>query len=90
VTGEWEADENMDGNTDYTFSDNNFNFMQFRSNLVFRWEYRPGSTFFLVWSQGRTQDNGYGNFNLHRDLNDLFDKHPENILLLKLSYLMLF
>ena len=30
-----------------------FNFQQFRSNVVFRWEYRPGSTLFLVWSQGR-------------------------------------
>src|SRR3989449_10984457 len=30
-----------------------FNFKQFRSNLVLRWEYRPGSTLFLVWNQGR-------------------------------------
>ena len=30
-----------------------FNVQQFRSNVVFRWEYRPGSTLFLVWSQGR-------------------------------------
>ena len=30
-----------------------FNFQEFRSNVVFRWEYRPGSTLFLVWSQGR-------------------------------------
>ncbi len=30
-----------------------FNFQQFRSNVVFRWEYRAGSTLFLVWSQGR-------------------------------------
>ena len=30
-----------------------FNVQEFRSNVVFRWEYRPGSTLFLVWSQGR-------------------------------------
>src|SRR5256884_1276502 len=35
-----------------------FNFKQFRSNVVFRWEYRPGSTLFLVWSQGRHGPTG--------------------------------
>ena len=33
-----------------------FNVQEFRSNVVFRWEYRPGSTLFLVWSQGRQDD----------------------------------
>src|SRR5207247_3795633 len=35
-----------------------FNFKQFRSNVVFRWEYRPGSTLFVVWSQGRQGSRG--------------------------------
>ena len=40
-----------------------FNFKQFRSNFVMRWEYRPGSTLFLVWGQGREQgDQDLGNF----------------------------
>ena len=30
-----------------------FNFKEFQSNLVFRWEYQPGSTLFVVWNEGR-------------------------------------
>ncbi|MET6989079.1 hypothetical protein ABXZ36_00280 [Sediminicola arcticus] len=36
------------GTVDYP----NFSFVQFRSNLVLRWEYIPGCEVFLVWSQG--------------------------------------
>ncbi len=89
-TGKWEVDENLDGVKEYNFSNDNFNFMEFRSNLVIRWEYRPGSALFLVWSQGRTQDTSYGNFNLHRDVNDLFGMHPQDIFLIKLSYMLVF
>src|SRR5207244_9607068 len=35
-----------------------FNYKQFRSNVVFRWEYRPGSTLFVVWSQGSLGSTG--------------------------------
>src|SRR6267378_1640186 len=64
-----------------------FNFKQFRSNLVLRWEYRPGSTLFLVWNQGR-QDfaPAQGTRSIAGDFGDLFDAHPDNTLLLKVSY----
>ncbi len=51
---QYSIDENTDGITDYSFSNPNFNFVQFRSNLVVRWEYRRGSELYLVWSQGNT------------------------------------
>jgi hypothetical protein len=38
----------------YQFRDPDFSFLQFRSNLVYRWEYRPGSTLFLVWAHDRS------------------------------------
>ena len=64
-----------------------FNYKQFRSNLVFRWEYRPGSTLFVVWSQGRTASNSVeGTRGLGGDLRDLFDLRPDNGFLVKLSY----
>ncbi|MFT4565795.1 MAG: hypothetical protein ACI9FN_000748 [Saprospiraceae bacterium] len=47
-------DEDRDGTTDYSFNNPDFNFLEFRSNLVFRWEYKPNSEFFLVWTQGTT------------------------------------
>ncbi|MFN2439372.1 MAG: DUF5916 domain-containing protein [Chitinophagaceae bacterium] len=54
--GVYAIDENNDGITDYNFSKPDFNFVQFRSNLVVRWEYRAGSELYLVWSQGNTAD----------------------------------
>jgi len=64
-----------------------FNFKQFRSNAVVRWEYRPGSTLFFVWSQGREQDGlNPGSFEASRDLRDLFRARPDNTLLIKAAY----
>ena len=44
-----------------SFRNPDFNFKQFRSNMVLRWEYLPGSVLFLVWSQGRdhSEDTGH-------------------------------
>ena len=64
-----------------------FNFKQFRSNLVVRWEYRPGSTLFLVWTQGRQRSaNAMGAENFAGDLRDLFQAPAENVFLVKASY----
>ena len=64
-----------------------FNFKQFRSNAVVRWEYRPGSTVFFVWSQGREQDGvNAGTFQASRDVRDLFRARPDNTLLIKAAY----
>jgi hypothetical protein len=79
-------DENRDGNFDYEVEQPNFNFLQFRSNLVVRWEYKPGSTLFLVWSQGRTDSLSNGDFSFSNDMRDLFNVTPHNVFLLKFSY----
>ncbi len=63
-----------------------FNFMQFRSNTVMRWEYRPGSTLFLVWAQGRELSGQPNDFSFGRNLRDVFDTHPANTFLVKVSY----
>lgn len=64
-----------------------FNVKQFNSNAVVRWEYRPASTLFVVWQQGRAQElGGRGTFVPGRDVRDLFGARPLNTLLLKLSY----
>jgi len=70
----------------YDYPDNpNFNFRQFRSNLVVRWEYRPGSTLFVVWSQGRTSLGDQGRFSLFDDGRALFDTRSENVFLVKVN-----
>ncbi|NNC31728.1 carbohydrate binding family 9 domain-containing protein [Longimicrobium terrae] len=63
-----------------------FNVRQFRSNAVLRWEYRPGSTLFLVWNTDMQQDDPTGQFNLVRDTRRLFGSEGTNVLLIKLSY----
>jgi type VI secretion system protein VasG len=64
-----------------------FSYKQFNSNAVVRWEYRPGSTLFLVWQQGRLQsDANRGAFDFSRDYRDLFRAHPDNTLLVKVAY----
>ncbi len=70
----------------YTFDQPDFNVKEFLSNMVVRWEYLPGSTIYLVWSQTRNQSVSDGNFNLHNDFTTLFDDKPYNVFLLKMSF----
>ena len=64
-----------------------FNFKQFQSNTVLRWEYRPGSALFFVWSQGRdTFTPEASTFRFGRDTRSLFEAHPNNTFLIKASY----
>ena len=80
------VDENNDRVTDYTFGNPDFNFLQFRSNLVLRWEYKPGSEFFLVWTQSTTNTTDPMK-NLFPSLTeDLFTEKINNIFLMKFTY----
>jgi hypothetical protein len=70
----------------YDFGNPDFNVKEFLSNLVFRWEYRPGSFLYLVWSQTRSGQDPWGSFQFGEDFGDMWDIHPTNVVLLKLSY----
>jgi hypothetical protein len=64
-----------------------FNEKSFNSSAVLRWEYRPASTLFLVWTQGRVQDDrDEGTFEAVRDYRNLFGARPDNTLLVKAAY----
>ncbi len=82
----YRVDENQNGETDYEFWNPNFNFLEFRSNLVIRWEYQPGSAVYLVWSQGRTGYESRGNFDYQDDMQRLLDLPAHNVFLVKFSY----
>ena len=71
---------------DFIFGNPDFNFFQFRSNLVLRWEYLPGSQIYLVWSQDRTNYIMPGNNSVYSALNSLRNVYPINIFLLKVNY----
>jgi hypothetical protein len=82
-------DEEPDGIVDYTFDKPDFDVQEFLSNLVLRWEYNPGSSVYLVWSQTRNSYNPTGNMNIGDDLGSLFDtkaNHPYNVFLIKFTY----
>ncbi|MEZ4417475.1 MAG: DUF5916 domain-containing protein [Gemmatimonadota bacterium] len=84
--GVYTGDADGDG-TPETWDNPDFNFGQFRSNAVLRWEYRPGSALFLVWSQGRDRYRALdGSLSVDRDLDRLFGRRPDNIFLIKVSY----
>jgi hypothetical protein len=80
-----------DGNgTDFSFDNPDFHFLQYRSNLVYRWEYKPGSTIFLVWSQGRTTDGPEGTFMFSDYSKELRSAPAQNDFLIKISYAIIF
>jgi hypothetical protein len=75
------------GDTAVTNNPGGFNVQQFNSNVVFRWEYRPGSTLFLVWSQGRENEAEVeGRNSFMGDFRNLFRIRPNDTFLIKASY----
>lgn len=63
-----------------------FNFHQFRSNLVAKWEYRLGSFIYFVWSSERTGSNSSSKASIGDSYKYLGDVFPNNIFLIKLNY----
>jgi hypothetical protein len=71
----------------YAYTDNpDFNYKSFRTTNVLRWEYKPGSTLFVVWQQARGDTSSNGDFRFGRDFRGIFHVVPRNVLLVKLSY----
>jgi hypothetical protein len=63
-----------------------FNVRSLRGTAVLRWEYRPGSTVFFVWTQERSGSADFGDFALGRDGGALFRDRPTNVFQVKASY----
>jgi hypothetical protein len=71
----------------YDFAGNaDFNIRSFRTTNVLRWEYKPGSSLFVVWQQGRSAFGETGDFRFGRDFSGIFSAPANNVLLVKLSY----
>jgi hypothetical protein len=75
-----------DGQTDLSLADRDFNIRSLIGNLVLRWEYRPGSTLFLVWQHHRSHDAPVGDFRFRRDVDALTSAAGTNALILKVNY----
>jgi hypothetical protein len=74
------------GGPTYSFANPDFSFQQFRSNLVARWEWKPGSSVYAVWSQGRTGYATEWNDSFQANWSHLWREQSDNVFLVKLSY----
>jgi hypothetical protein len=70
----------------FSFHDRDFNLKSLRGTVVLRWEYRPGSTLYLVWTQNRADYSNPGDFSFGRDMEALFSAPGINIFLFKINY----
>jgi hypothetical protein len=70
----------------FSFGNPDLNVRSLRGNAVLRWEYRPGSTLFLVWQQQRAGNQPFGDFDLSRDTGAIFQQRADNIFVIKASY----
>jgi hypothetical protein len=70
----------------FTVGNRDFNRRSLRGNAVLRWEYRPGSTLFVVWQQARSATLDFGDFDLGRDAGGLFGAPADNVFVVKLNY----
>ncbi|MBC7361678.1 MAG: carbohydrate binding family 9 domain-containing protein [Candidatus Aminicenantes bacterium] len=89
VAGESEYIIDPDGSgpaASFSIYNPDFNYKSMRGTVVLRWEYRPGSLLYLVWTQNRADYSYPGQFSLWRDLGNLFTAPGDNIFLVKFSY----
>jgi hypothetical protein len=70
----------------FAFSDPSFNLVSLRGNAVLRWEYLPGSTIFLVWTQSRSESENIGDFQFGPSVSRMIGARAHNIFLVKVTY----
>ena len=73
-------------NSVYTIYDPDFNYQEFRSNLVGRWEFRPGSTLYLVWTNTRYTYSDQIDQSIWKSFGSIWDVKSENVFMVKFSY----
>ncbi|MEG8947822.1 DUF5916 domain-containing protein [Rosettibacter firmus] len=87
INNEYEVDPDGNGPaTTFKFGNPDFNYKSIRGTAVLRWEIKPGSILYLVWSHNQTNDSNPGEFNLKRDFKNLWKSDGDNIFLIKFSY----
>jgi len=70
----------------FTFDNPDFAYRSLIGNAVLRWEYRPGSTVYFVWTQNRSGADAVGSFDFARDRAALFRDRPTNIFQVKANF----
>ena len=70
----------------FSFANPDFTQRSLRGNAVFRWEYRPGSVFYLAWTHSRFSQDSQGTLDFSRERSALEASHPNNVFLVKASW----
>ena len=84
---EYTVDPDGNGPADpFSFGNPDFTISALRGTAVLRWEYRPGSTLFFVWTQERSGDDPTGEFDFGRARRAIFDQRPMNVFQIKATY----
>jgi len=74
------------GAANFSFKNPDFNVKSLRLNVVYRWEMKPGSTFYAVWTR-QQQDNRFpGDYQLGRDAKAMFGAPGDDVFLVKMAY----
>jgi hypothetical protein len=81
-----DEDDDGDGQPDQSLIAEDFNVRSFRSNAVLRWEWRPGSTLYLVWQRDRYSSEIFGDDVGIGALGETFGGRGDNFLALKMTY----
>ena len=70
----------------YQIKNPDFNFQEFRSNLVGRWEFNPGSTLYLVWTNTRSEYSEQYNQSIIKSFGNIWKVKSQNVFMVKFSY----
>jgi len=72
--------------TPFAIPNPDFNFTSLRANTVFRWEFKPGSTLYVVWTQQREDETTEGRFAFNQDISRMMRAPGDNVFMVKMSY----
>jgi hypothetical protein len=84
--GDVGIDVDGNGDVDFTIGEPDFRIVSLRTNVVVRWEFRAGSTLFLVWQMNRRGSEDTGNLDAAGALYDSLRAPGVNVLAAKLAY----
>ncbi len=80
------VDENQNVIRNLTTRNPDFNFQEFRSNFVARWEYKTGSTVYFVWTNNRSRYNDFYEPSILESLKGINKVKAENAFMVKVSF----
>jgi hypothetical protein len=72
--------------TPFLIPNPDFNYTSLRANTVFRWEFNPGSTLYVVWTQQREDEERDGRFAFNHDISRMMRAPGDNVFMVKMSY----